>query len=359
MRRCFDLARLAAGRVSPNPMVGAVIVHEGRILGEGWHKKYGNAHAEVEAFRSVATNDLPKIPDSTLFVSLEPCCIHHNTPACTDLILRERFKRVVISVRDPHPEVSGKGVEILKKAGIEVVEGVLAEEGRRLIAPQRIYREQKRPYILLKYAQSANGFMGLKNRQVPITGALSKRMVHRWRAESDAILIGSGTFLSDTPLLTNRLWFGESPLRILLDRKGRLFHVMTSLAGQEVPTLLFSAKPPKTPLPPSITWLPYPEEPEAPEKLMRQLAARGIRRLLVEGGAQILKSFLKAGLWDEIRLGTGAAKLPCKTGEKDLLVPAPQLPPEAQWRQSLSLETDRWDIYTHHSRPPAHFDPAL
>ena len=346
MRRCFDLARLAVGSVSPNPLVGAIIVHQGRILGEGWHKKYGGAHAEVEAFRSVAAEDRKYIPESTLYVSLEPCCIHRNTPACTDLIRRERFKRVIISVRDPHPEVRGRGVEILRSAGIEVVEGVLAEEGQDLIAPQRIYYEENRPYILLKYAQSANGFMGIRGRRVPITGALSQRLVHRWRKESDAILTGSGTFIVDNPLLTSRLWFGESPVRILLDRRGRLAQVLPKRPQTHSPALLFSSRPPATALPPSVEWRPYPEEPRALQKLMRELAARNIRRLLVEGGAEILQSLLRAGLWDEIRLGTAASSLVHTASEKELLIPAPQLPPEAQWRQSFSLENDRWDMYS-------------
>ena len=345
MRRCFDLARLAAGSTSPNPLVGAVIVHQGRILGEGWHREYGGAHAEVEAFRSVAVEDRRYIPESTLYVSLEPCCIHRNTPACTDLIRREHFKRVVISVRDPHPEVSGRGIEILKSAGIEVVEGVLAEEGRELIAPQRIYYEENRPYILLKYAQSANGFMGIRGRRVPITGALSQRLVHRWRKESDAILTGSGTFIVDNPMLTNRLWFGESPVRILLDRRGRLVQVLPKRPQTHSPTLLFSTHPPEHALPASTEWLPYPEEPHALPKLMQELAVRNIRRLLVEGGAEILRSFLQAGLWDEIRLGTAVSSLAHTASEKKLLIPTPQLPPEARWEQSFSLENDRWDIY--------------
>ena len=340
MRRCFALARLANGATSPNPMVGALIEYEGRILGEGYHRVYGQAHAEVEAFGSVSPKDLIHIPKSTLFVSLEPCCIHRNTPACTNLIIREKFRRVVVSVRDPNPEVNGRGLEILRKAGIEVVEGVLAEEGRLLIAPQLRYYESKRPYVLLKYAQTANGYLGLQDRQLSISHPLSQRLVHRWRSESDALLIGSGTALCDNPRLNNRLWFGGSPLRIVLDRRNRLKRSL-HLFDDSLPTLIFS----KGSAPLSgfrqTKFLPYPQT--GLPGLLEQLAERGVRKLLVEGGRQILQSFIAANLWDEIWRGSSTRSL--TEAEAEQAVPAPQLPPSAQKVNEFQLGWDRWEVF--------------
>ncbi len=345
MRRCFNLARLAKGVTSPNPMVGALIWREGRILGEGYHRAYGQAHAEVEAFRSLSKEDLPKLTEATLFVSLEPCCIHRNTPACTDLILREKFRRVVVSVRDPNPEVNGKGLEILRSAGIEVKEGLLAEEGRQLIAPQLRYYSDKRPYVLLKYTQTANGYLGLRGRQLIISHPLSQRLVHRWRSESDALLIGSGTALNDNPHLNNRLWFGGSPLRIVLDRRNRLKRPL-HLLDDSLPTLVFCKRPTDFPAGLRQTeFLPYPQE--GLPKLLEQLAERGIRKLLVEGGLELLQNFFKANLWDELRRSTSPNSL--TKAEADQAVPAPHLPLSAQKVNEFELGGDRWEIFRNFS----------
>ncbi len=343
MRRCFDLARLGGSKTSPNPRVGALIWHEGHILGEGYHKQYGRAHAEVEAFAAVRPGDLSKIPQSTLFVSLEPCCIHHNTPACTDLILRERFRRVVVSVRDPNPGVNGRGLDILRKAGIEVREGILADEGKELIQEQLLYYREKRPYITLKYAQTSTGYLGLRARQLQISGALSQRLVHRWRSESDAILIGSGTALTDNPRLTNRLWFGESPLRILLDRRKRLINMPSlTLLSDGAPVWMVGTVVQDSKDFRQMELLPYPAG-GLPE-LMQVLAEKGIRRLLVEGGRKVLDSFLQSGLWDEIRRSTSKVNIPATIQPNDR-VAAPRLPAEAQLVKTFMLGNDHWEIF--------------
>lgn len=342
MQRCFELARLGRGQVSPNPMVGALIWHQGRILGEGYHKQYGQAHAEVEAFQSVHRKDRSKLAEATLFVSLEPCCIHHNTPACTDLIRRERFKRVVVSVRDPHPQVNGHGLKILREAGIEVIEGVLAEEGKRLIAPQLTYYTQKRPYVILKYAQSANGYLGSNKERILITGALSQRLVHRWRSESDALLTGSGTALTDDPQLTNRLWFGKSPIRILLDRRGRV-QLHARLFDDSTPTLVFGRKAPTPSSFQQTQFLPYPQN-GLPELLQQLATLHGIRLLLVEAGNTLLHHFLQTDLWDEIRRGSSPNNIRTKSSD-ELLLPAPQLPASAQLVHQFTVGSDRWEIF--------------
>ncbi|NJK84368.1 MAG: bifunctional diaminohydroxyphosphoribosylaminopyrimidine deaminase/5-amino-6-(5-phosphoribosylamino)uracil reductase RibD [Saprospiraceae bacterium] len=218
LQRCFDLARLGAGAVAPNPMVGAVVVHKGKIIGEGYHQKYGKAHAEVNAIDSIPSALKYLLPQSTLYVSLEPCCFFGNTPACTDLIIRSKIPKVVIAALDATPEVSGKGVAILKKHGIEVV--ISGNEGNALVRPRTVFVQQNRPYLILKYAQTRDGFIGKPNERLIISNLYTQRLVHKWRSEVNAILVGTNTAVLDNPQLNNRLYFGQSPIRLLLDPKG-------------------------------------------------------------------------------------------------------------------------------------------
>ena len=200
MQRAFDLAALGKGNVTPNPIVGALLVYEGRIIGEGYHRAYGEAHAEVNAVDSVQPEDRKYIPHATLYVSLEPCNIHRNTPPCTLLILRERIPRVVISCLDHTPGVDGSGVQRLRDAGVEVAVGVLEEQGRRLSNIRNTYVQQRRPYVILKWAQSADGqFAPQTQQQLWLTNAFSKRLVHKWRSEVDGVLVGYQTALTDDP----------------------------------------------------------------------------------------------------------------------------------------------------------------
>jgi len=337
MRRCFDLARLGAGRVSPNPMVGAVLVWKDRIIGEGYHQSHGQAHAEVNAVKSVPGHLRPYLPEATLYVSLEPCCIHGRTPPCTDLIQRERIPRVVISCRDQTAGVNGQGVGLLRSAGIEVAEGVLEAEGLRLASIRNTYVREDRPYILLKFARTDAGFFApTDRRQFPITGPFTQRLVHRWRTHTDAILVGSQTVLSDDPQLTDRFFGGPQPLRIVLDRSGRLGPDQRIF--QDGGSTLLVGRNPSPPewLSPKDEYLHLPEGEHQWSYLLNQLAQRSISHLTVEGGAMILQDLINQGLWDEARIGIGPSFLP--EG-----IPAPVLPikPYREWQ----LGSDRVLVY--------------
>lgn len=308
MQRCFDLARLGAGFVSPNPMVGAVIVHDDRIIGEGWHQAYGTAHAEVNAINSVKEKDKHLLTEATLFVSLEPCCIFGNTPPCTKLIIENRIPKVVISCLDATPEVAGNGVILLEKAGIKVTTGILEEEGRHLAAIRNTFAGKNRPYILLKWAQSTDGYIGQKDKQVWLTNPYSKRLAHQWRAQTDAILVGKNTAAIDNPELTNRYWSGASPLRLVID-KDLALHQSLHLFDDENPTLVFTEKEVSSMGFERTRFIPLDFENNIPEQIAATLASGRITSLLVEGGAKTLQSFIDIGLWDEARIFTTSKHL--------------------------------------------------
>lgn len=335
IRRCFDLARLGAGSVSPNPMVGAVLVHGDRIIGEGWHRQYGQAHAEVNAVRSVRPEDLHLLPETTLYVSLEPCCIFGKTPPCTNLILEHRIPKVVISCLDQTPDVAGNGVNILRAAGVEVTTGVLEPEGQRLSAIRNTFVSQHRPYVILKFAQTKDHFLGPEDgSQYWITNAYSKRLVHRWRSETDAILAGTNTARNDNPELTNRLYFGKSPLRVVVDRTGRLPGTLALFDGS-ASTLVFTERT-DTVAGKNIEYIPIPFDENLVQHILAHLASKRCTSLIVEGGAQILHAFLKAGLWDEARVFTGTKYL--FKG-----IPAPVLPVAPAYSQAIA--DDLLEVY--------------
>lgn len=333
MLRCFDLARLGAGHVSPNPMVGAVLVHENRIIGEGWHRQYGQAHAEVNAVASVAEKDRPLIEKATLYVSLEPCCIFGKTPPCTNLILQNKIPKVVISCLDQTPEVSGKGLEILRQNGVEVETGILQKEGEALSSIRNTFISQQRPYINLKYAQSKDGFMGKPGQQIWISNELSKRLAHKWRSEFDAILVGTATALVDDPLLTNRLWFGKSPLRIVFDKNLDLPRHL-SMFDKTAKTLVVTEK--ETNAEGHIEFLTIPFDQQLLPTLMKYLFQQRITSLIVEGGAFTLHQFINQNLWDEATVFTS---------NKHLLngIKAPVIP--AQPTESWQIATDSLTFY--------------
>lgn len=304
MQRCFDLARRGAGMVHPNPMVGAVLVYQDRIIGEGYHIRYGGAHAEVNALNSVLPEDRPFIPQSTLYVSLEPCCIQGNTPPCTNLILDQQIPRLVISAIDQTAEVRGRGVEILRQAGVEVKTGVLQKEGEKLAAIRNTFVTEDRPYITLKFARSKDGFFAPgEHRQVWLSNRFSKRLVHRWRSEAAAILVGHSTALIDNPQLTNRLYYGDSPLRLTLDRRGKLPADLRLFDGSQ-PTLVFTEKQKNSP-DSHLDFVKIDFSAHVPEQILRELHRRKISALFVEGGGKTLQSFLSAGLWDQALVLTG------------------------------------------------------
>jgi diaminohydroxyphosphoribosylaminopyrimidine deaminase / 5-amino-6-(5-phosphoribosylamino)uracil reductase len=329
MRRALDLATLGRGSVSPNPMVGCVIVYDlggtppgsaasHRILGEGYTSPYGGPHAEVNAIRAVAPADEVLLHQATAYVTLEPCSHYGKTPPCADLLVAKNIGRVVCCNDDPNPLVAGRGVQKLRDAGIEVITGLLASEGRELNARFFTYIEQKRPYIILKWAETADGFIGGPGATpVPISGPLARRLVHRWRGEEDAILVGTTTARNDNPQLNTRLWPGKSPVRVVLDRQLALPHSLHVFDGAQ-PTIIYHRR--NVPAPPSAAHLTY-QVADNVSELLTDLHRRGIQSILVEGGAAVLGTFLEADLWDEVRqfrspniLGVGVpAPLPVGT----------------------------------------------
>jgi len=313
MSRALELARLGRGTVSPNPLVGCVIVHDGRIIGEGWHQRYGEAHAEVNAVRSVTRPEL--LPEATVYVTLEPCAHFGKTPPCADLLVEKRVKRVVVCNDDPNPRVAGKGLAKLREAGIAVETGLLAEEGRALNRRFFTWIEQQRPYIILKWAESADGFMAPADRKpIPISGTLARQLVHQWRSQEDAILVGTDTALHDNPRLNVRSWTGRDPVRLVIDRSLRLPASMHLFDGSQ-PTRVYHQAPRPTDEPvPGVTFIPLAAGESVVQQLLRDLYLNKLQSVIVEGGAALLESFIREGLWDEARvfqsplvLGTGVA----------------------------------------------------
>ena len=311
MQRCLDLAILGAGKVSPNPMVGAVIVHADRIIGEGYHQQYGQAHAEVNAVNQVLANfdnaeDL--LRDSTIYVSLEPCAHYGKTPPCADLLIKHRIPHVVVGCRDPFPQVDGKGIEKLKDAGIEVTLGVLENECRFLNRRFFTKVQQHRPYVILKWAQTADGFFAPNDdRQFWITGSESRKLVHQWRSEEDAILVGKNTAIIDNPQLNVRFGNDQSPKRVVIDRRLELNRDL-HLFDQSVETFVFNEI--KTDVDGKIKYIALEDfDRYVPQYILYQLYLQDIQSLIVEGGAQTLNAFIEAGVWDEARVFTGEVSL--------------------------------------------------
>lgn len=305
IRRCFELAKKAGKNVKSNPQVGAVIVHKSRIIGEGYHQEYGAAHAEVNAIKSVSLEDQKLLSESTLYVSLEPCCIHRKTPACTDLILECKIPKVVCATTDPNPEVAGAGMDKLSKAGIIVKQHILEEEGEILIRPFKRHLA-KRPYIIVKFAQSQDHFISAKEKQSKISNQYTDHLVHKWRSEADGILIGTNTAIIDDPMLNNRLYSGSSPKRIIIDRSLKIpkshklwtdqyesYFISESESSKEknkeVIQMNFDDK----------FW----------DNLLEKCFDLGVYRLLIEGGTETINTLVKSGNWDEARIITSPIKL--------------------------------------------------
>jgi diaminohydroxyphosphoribosylaminopyrimidine deaminase/5-amino-6-(5-phosphoribosylamino)uracil reductase len=303
MQRCMQLAKLGMGNVAPNPMVGAVLLYKDKIIGEGYHKQYGQAHAEVNCIQSVPEYKKHLIKDATLYVSLEPCSHFGKTPPCTQLIIQHKIPRVVISNVDPFPKVSGSGIAQLQEAGVEVITGIHEVEGKELNKRFFTFYEKKRPYVILKWAQTADGFIGLPgNQKVQISNEYTNRLVHKWRSEESAILVGTNTAVSDDPRLTNRLWSGKSPVRVALDKKLRLPEYL-HIFDNEVQTLIFNAE--KQQRRGDTEWIKIPFDENVLQEILQVLYEKKILSLIIEGGAKTLQSFMNAELWDEARVITG------------------------------------------------------
>lgn len=306
MCRALYLAQRGLGSVSTNPMVGSVITYNDKIIGEGFHQEYGKLHAEVNAIQSVKQREL--LSDSTMYVNLEPCSHHGKTPPCADLIIQNSIKRVVIGTTDTYSEVSGRGVEKLKSAGVDVKVGVLEKECRFLNRRFFTYNEKKRPYIILKWAETADGFLDKlrtpNSNEKPqwITNDESRVLVHRWRTEEDSILIGSNTALLDNPSLNVRFTFGRNPQRVVLDQQGNLPHNL-NIFNETQPTILFTTQP-KNYDKINITVEQIDFETSLQEILSR-LYNHKVQSIIVEGGLQVLNSFIKQDLWDEARRFVG------------------------------------------------------
>ncbi len=300
MQRAFDLAKKGKGSVSPNPLVGCVIVHDERIIGEGWHQKYGEAHAEVNAVNSVKDQSLLKA--SIVYVTLEPCAHQGKTPPCADLLVKHGVKKVVICNRDPFEQVDGKGIEKLKTAGIEVEIGLLEKEGLELNKKFFTFYQKKRPYVILKWAQTSDGFVARENFDSKwISNASSRKLVHKWRAEEDAILVGKNTVKYDNPKLDVRDWEGSDPVRVFIDRNQELDLKGLHLMDGSISTICYNTKKSAKE---TIEFVKLSNQGFIND-LLTDLGKRKVQSIIIEGGSAVLSTFISQGFWDEARVFIG------------------------------------------------------
>jgi diaminohydroxyphosphoribosylaminopyrimidine deaminase/5-amino-6-(5-phosphoribosylamino)uracil reductase len=326
MQRAMELATRGLGYVSPNPLVGCVIVHDGTIIGEGWHKKYGEAHAEVNAVNSVQHKSLLK--DSTVYVNLEPCSHTGKTPPCADMLVREQVKKVIIANEDPNPLVAGKGITKLRAAGIPVITDMLAEKGRVLNKRFFTFMERRRPYIILKWAQTLDGFIAKEDFDSKwISGELSRQLVHKWRTEEDAVLVGARTAQYDNPQLTVRDWTGRNPVRVVLDRFLKLDDQLV-LFDQQAKTFRYNVL--KDEEQHNKLLIKVPEQ-NFLQEVIHNLYVQKIQSVIIEGGAQTLQAFIDLQLWDEARVF--ASPMMFKKG-----IRAPDLQGQVIARQTLAAD---------------------
>lgn len=306
MARALQLARQGEGHVSPNPMVGAVIVARGRIIGEGFHRRYGEGHAEVNAIASVAPADAPLLHESTVYVTLEPCSHYGKTPPCARLLIERGVRRVVVGTLDPFEKVAGRGVAMLREAGIEVLTGVLERECRHLNIRFITAHTRRRPWVMLKWAQDANGYMGDGDRRVTFSTPETLRLMHRERSRVDAIMVGARTVALDNPSLDTRYWSGRSPLRVVLDEHLSIMHIQPApkLLTDGRPTLVYNAIRSDTSGAVEFVRLDNCHDLDA---ILADLYSRGITSLMVEGGPTVLRAFIDANLDDRRRIETANA----------------------------------------------------
>ncbi|SFU08055.1 diaminohydroxyphosphoribosylaminopyrimidine deaminase [Algoriphagus locisalis] len=333
MQRALELAEFGRGKVSPNPMVGCVIVHQDKIIGEGYHQQYGKAHAEVNAVYAVRNQEL--LSESTVYVTLEPCAHFGKTPPCAKLLVEKKVKRVIIAAFDSNPLVGGKGIQILKDAGIEVETGLLEKKAR--IQNKRFFTqiEMKRPYVILKWAQTADGFVAREDFSSKwITNASSRQLVHKWRAEEDAIMVGKNTAKYDDPALNVRDWVGKNPLRLVIDSKLELSNSL-KLFDEAVPTICFNTL--KSEVRGTLEYVKLNSGFQIKD-ILEQLYQRNIQSVLVEGGSYLLNKFLASELWDEARVFTSRNKF-----GSGIAAPFPPTPVS----ESIEILEDTLRIYHH------------
>ena len=306
MQRCLELAKLGFGEAAPNPMVGSVIVHQGKIIGEGYHQKAGKAHAEVNAINAVKDQSLLK--EATIYVNLEPCAHFGKTPPCADLIVEKEIPRVVIGCVDSFAKVAGKGIEKLKNGGCEVEVGVLEQESIKLNKRFFTFHEKKRPYIILKWAETIDGFIDLVRKPSDpiepnwITNDLAKKMVHKWRTEETSFMVGTNTAKNDNPRLTAREWSGRNPVRIVLDQ-GLSLDKSLHIFNNEATTIIFNTI--KTENTANLKFIKVDFDKNMLSSILNELHRLDIQSIVVEGGRQLLTSFIEQNLWDEVRVFIG------------------------------------------------------
>jgi diaminohydroxyphosphoribosylaminopyrimidine deaminase / 5-amino-6-(5-phosphoribosylamino)uracil reductase len=313
MRRALDLAQRGGPATRPNPLVGCVVTHRGRLIGEGWHQHYGGPHAEVNALAAVSAADRHLLPESRVYVTLEPCAHHGKTPPCADLLVAEKVAEVVVCNRDPNPLVAGKGLAKLRAAGIGVETGLLEAEGRWLNRRFFTMQERQRPYLVLKWAETADGFLaGPYFQPVQISGEQARLLTHKWRTEEAAILVGTRTALHDNPRLNAREWPGPQPVRAVIDKNLSLPPAHHLFDGSQ-PTLVYTYRhrAPRE----NVEYVTLTEPAHGPgqvvdllPQLLTDLHQRGLQSVLVEGGPTVLNSLLDHGLWDEMRVFRSRSK---------------------------------------------------
>lgn len=336
MNRCLQLAKLGEGYAAPNPMVGAVLVHDNTIIGEGYHQQYGQAHAEVNCINSISAEKRHLIPQSTLYVSLEPCAHFGKTPPCADLIVQHKIPKVVIACLDAFAKVNGLGIQKLQDAGIEVITGVLEKEALELNKRFFCFHKNKRPYIILKWAQTADGFIAKENYEaIAISNEYSNRWVHKMRANEMAIMIGANTALHDKPSLTARKWPGKNPVRIFIDKQLKI-EAGAALYKEDAAVIVVNEVTEKQGGP--IHFFKIDTNKAMLPQLMKLLFEKNITSLLVEGGSRLLKTFVDADVWDEAYIITNK-NLQLSSG-----IAAVQLP-EEKLINSFSISTDTVDHY--------------
>jgi diaminohydroxyphosphoribosylaminopyrimidine deaminase/5-amino-6-(5-phosphoribosylamino)uracil reductase len=326
MERCLELALKGLGRVSPNPLVGCVIVLDDKIIGEGYHHNFGGAHAEVNAIAAV--KDPKLLSRATLYANLEPCAHYGKTPPCANLIVEKQLARVVIGTPDPYPKVAGLGIRMMEKAGIQLTTGILSRECSMLNRRFFTFHTLKRPYIILKWATSSDGYLS-PGKHLPenrerwwITGSLANTFTHKWRSEEDSILAGMNTIISDNPGLNNRKWSGRTPLRVVIDPDLAL-NDSYQVVDEAAPTLVLNHRLNK--MLGRKEWQRIAPDGDRVDETLKVLYQKGIQSLIVEGGAETLNAYLDAGMWDEARVWSGK-----KAFGKGVRAPELSVPPASQ-----------------------------